>query len=103
MTYTDLGLAYYDGTTVLITGYHRGYVPVAKRGEDSALMPVPASVAGLRGNFRKAMQRLIDAGYNFYTTYDQQHQCSTQYCYTTYRGWRIPPEMIPQQPSDAEG
>ena len=69
-----------------LTGLRRGYVKVADR-KVSELKPVPENLNGLRGNFRKAMQRCIESGCNFYTTQDQQDSRSNQYCYTIYRGY----------------
>jgi hypothetical protein len=73
------------------TGSYRGYIPVAKRGLESEVKPVPGNLDGLRGNQRKAMRRFIDCGATRYTTKSYQgvpgKGYSNQYCYTVYTGY----------------
>lgn len=69
------------------TGLRRGYIRVADRHE-SDRKPVPATVDGLRGNARWAMQAAQSAGATHYTTESGQQYNSTQYCYTVYRFYK---------------
>lgn len=69
------------------TGLRRGYIRVADRHE-SDYKPVPATVDGLRGNARWAMQAAQSAGATHYTTENGQQYNSTQYCYTVYRFYK---------------
>lgn len=68
-------------------GLRRGYIRVADRRE-SDCKPVPATVDGLRGNIRWAMQAAQRAGATRYTTENGQQYNSTQYCYTVYRFYK---------------
>lgn len=86
-TYDEFSADYRQAKVQWVTGYRRGYIHVAQREVLSDWHRVPASVKGLRGNFRWAMQRMIDAGCTHYRTYDDQCPRSTQYCYTVYAGW----------------
>lgn len=72
---------------IFSTGLRRGYIRVADRRE-SDYKPVPATVDGLRGNIRWAMQAAQRAGATHYTTENGQQYNSTQYCYTVYRFYK---------------
>ena len=69
---------------IFSTGLRRGYIRVADRRE-SDYIPVPATVAGLRGNIRWAMEKAHDLGATHYTVENGQQYNSTQYCYSLYR------------------
>lgn len=72
------------------TGSRRGYVRVGER-DGFPLLAVPETLAGLRGNERKAMQTMIDSGAKWYTWEYVQgvpgKGYSTQYYYTVYLGY----------------
>ena len=74
-----------------ITGSRRGYIPVANRGKQSGRHPVPDSLKGLRGNYRKAMAYMMEHGASYYTIAYYQgvpyKGYSNQYYYTVYTGY----------------
>ena len=74
-----------------VTGSRRGYVRVADRGVESPLTPVPASLKGLRGNERKAMECFQQKGATHYTKASYPgvplKGYSNQYCYDVYTAY----------------
>jgi len=74
------------------TGSQRGYVPVADRGVEGSITPVPETVKGLRGNERWALESLMDRGATHYTVTwyagVRGKGNSNQYRYCVYAGYR---------------
>ena len=77
--------------TTYTTGSRRGYIHVADRGAETAQHPIPSTMTGLRGNYRRAMDALRRAGCTHYTIVSYQGvPCkgySNQYCYDVYTGY----------------
>lgn len=72
---------------VFVTGLRRGYIRVADRTE-SDFIAIPATLKGIRGNLRRALEQFIAVGCTHYTVEDRQYQDSTSYCFTVYRGYK---------------
>lgn len=74
------------------TGSRRGYIRVADQGVETAPAEIPESLAGLRGNQRRALELLKSRGATHYTVCDCQgvptKGYSNQYCYSIYTGYR---------------
>lgn len=78
-------------TDTYTTGSRRGYIRVTNRGIETAPQPIPADLAGLRGNIRRALDYLQRRGCTHYTVCDWQgvpsKGYSNQYCYSMYTGY----------------
>ena len=74
------------------TGSRRGYIRVADQGVETAPAEIPESLAGLRGNKRRALELLKSRGATYYTVCDEQgvpsKGYSNQYCYSVYTGYK---------------
>lgn len=74
-----------------VTGSSRGYIHVANRGAESDFSPVPDTLSGLQGNYRKAMAYFRGQGATHYTIAGYQgvpgKGYSNQYCYSVYTGY----------------
>lgn len=76
----------YTCITVYITGLRSGYIRISDR-KESDFIAIPATLKGIRGNLRWALEKIIAQGCTHYTTQDYQTD-STQYCFTIYRGYK---------------
>lgn len=72
---------------VFVTGLRHGYIRVADRKEGDYIA-IPATLKGIRGNLRWALQKFIAQGCTHYTIQNLQFENSTQYCFTVYRGYK---------------
>lgn len=72
---------------VFVTGLRRGYIRVADRTE-SDFIAIPATLKGIRGNLRWALEKFIAVGCTHYTVEDRQYPDSSHYCFTVYRGYK---------------
>ena len=72
---------------VFVTGLRRGYIRVADR-KMSDYIAIPATLKGIRGNLRFALEHFIANGCTHYTIQNLQYKNSTQYCFTVYRGYK---------------
>lgn len=80
------------------TGSRWGYVHVADQGVESDFIPIPATLRGIRGNLRKALEAFRRHGCTHYTVANDQgvpcasdglYHYSTSYCYTVYTGYTV--------------
>ena len=72
---------------VFVTGLRRGYIRVADR-KESDYIAIPATLKGIRGNLRGALEKFANQGCTHYTVEQRQLDHSTQYCFTVYRGYK---------------
>lgn len=72
---------------VFMTGLRRGYICVDNR-KESDYIAIPATLKGIRGNLRWALQKFIAQGCTHYTIQNLQFKDTTQYCFTVYRGYK---------------
>lgn len=77
----------YTCITNHITGLRRGYISVKNR-KESDYIAIPATLKGIRGNLRCALEKFIAQGCTHYTTQDIQLAHSSQYCFTVYSGYK---------------
>lgn len=74
------------------TGSRWGYIHAADRGVESAPIPLPDTLHGLRGNKRWALEEFRRRGCTHYTVAWYQgvpgKGYSNQYCYAVYYGYR---------------
>lgn len=75
------------------TGSRRGYIRVADQGVETAPAEIPESLAGLRGNQRRALELLKSNGATHYTVCDYQgvpgKGYSNYYCFSVYSGYKV--------------
>lgn len=72
---------------VFVTGLRRGSIHVADR-KESDFIVIPATLKGIRGNLRCALEKFIQQGCTHYTVEHRQYPDSTSYCFTVYRGYK---------------
>ena len=80
-------------TILFVCGSELGYIPVARRYHCEPVEPVPQTLEGLRGNFRKFVRECHRHGCTQYTMYWAQgvpgKGYSNRFCYRIYKGYRL--------------